>query len=173
MITEIEEAIIARLEDKGLNVAKRRVKDGSKHVKLPAVYVTTQAGDFMKETLTKYRCEISVSVAVVFKNLKSDQDQRHGVYPILMSVTSFLMLQDLGLEIRPLKPIRFRNITDEEMAEGGLTAFQLVFKTSFILTRMDEEEAFDLLRIGLSYFLQDPEDDNVVDAQDIVTLEED
>ena len=83
-----------------------------------------------------------------------------------------LMLADLGLEITPMRPSRFANITDGEMREKDTMVYQIQFFTSYVMSRADDEDVTDLLRIGLNYYLQDPEDDGVADATDLVELEE-
>lgn len=170
MITEIENAIIDRLETGGLAVRDIDVRKGAKGIIYPAVFVSTEIGNYSKVTQTKFKCEPTILVAVVFKHHASEKKRRHGIYPILEAVLLRLMLQTLGLEIKPLRPIRFRNITDRDLAEDGLLAYQFEFATSYVVEMVDDEVVEDLLKVGLEYYLQDPEDDEVKDAEDIVEL---
>lgn len=172
MITEIENAIIDKLETGGLSVRDIAIKAGSTGIVYPAVFLSTETADYKRITQAKYRCELSIVIVVIFKNFKSEKDRRHGVYPILQSVIGLLLLQDFDLDISPTIPNSFRNVTDNDLADKGLMAYQIELRTSYVIEKIDDEELFDLLRIGLEYYLQDPEDDGVMDAQDIIDLEE-
>ena len=170
MLIEIENAIIDRLETGGLSVRDIDIKKGTKGLIYPAIFVSTTAGEYKKLGQVKYKCSPSIAVVAVFKYHGKEKDRRHGIYPILEGIILRLMLQDMDLEITPLVPVRFRNVTDKALGEKGLMAYQIDFKTSFTVTRVDDEVAVDLLKIGLEYYLQDPEDDGVADAGDIIDL---
>lgn len=170
MIAEIELEILDWLGSAGLGIRNSDIKKGDS-IQYPAVFVYTETGKFSKSTMTKYRCELGVFVLIAFRDVKSEKRRRHGLYPILEGVIQGLMLNDLGLDIDPLVPKGFRNITDKEMAAGDVLAYQIDFATAFTV-KPPEETTVDLLRIGLEYYLQDPVDDEVMDAQDIVTLQE-
>jgi len=170
MLTEIENAIIDRLETGGLSVRDIDIQKGAKGLIYPAIFVSTEAGDFKNLSQVKFKCSVTVSVIAVFKSHKSEKKRRHGVYPILSGVLLRLMLQDLGLNITPLFPVRFRNVTDRRLAEKALMAYQLDFRTSFELTRVDDETSVDLLEVGLKYYLQEPVDDGEADAGDELTF---
>jgi hypothetical protein len=170
MITEIENKIITKLETGGLSVRDVSIKAGTAGIVYPAIFVSTETGDYNRITQTKYRCELTIVLVAIFKNYKSEKDRRHGVYPILQGIINLLLLQDLDLEILPIIPKNFRNVTDDTLADKGLIAYQIELNTSYIIEKTDDEEDINLLRIGLEYYLQDPEDDDVLDAQDIVEL---
>jgi hypothetical protein len=78
-----------------------------------------------------------------------------------------LLLQDLGLGIKPLIPKSWRNATSEELRKKGLIAFTLELGTSYVISKLGEEATDDLLSIGLNYYLK-PGDD-IVDASDVIT----
>lgn len=170
MIIEIENKIINKLETGGLSVRDVSIKTGTTGIIYPAVFLSTEMGGFKRITQTKYRCELTLVIVIIFKNYKSEKDRRHGVYPILQGVIDLLLLQDLDLEITPITPKSFRNVTDDALADKGLLAYQIEFETSYVIEKTYDEPDVDLLKIGLEYYLQDPEDDDVMDAQDIVDL---
>ncbi|KQC03149.1 MAG: hypothetical protein APR55_07125 [Methanolinea sp. SDB] len=172
MMIEIESAVVERLRAGGLPIRDAEIQKGTAGIVTPRVLVSIEAGDFSKISQKSYRWDVTILVSAVFKNWKSEGDRRRGLYPILEGIVSLLMLQTLGLDIQPIRPLRMQNITDDAMAEAGLFAYQISFSTSFTVNRADEEEAADLLRIGLEYYLHDPADDGISDAQDIVELEE-
>lgn len=172
MIIDIENKVITRLEDGGLSVRDVSIKSGTTGIIYPAVFLSTETGDYKRITQTKYRCELTLVIIVIFKNYKSEKDRRHGVYPILQGVIDLLLLQDLDLEILPIIPKSFRNVTDDALADKGLLAYQIELETSYVIEKTDDETTVDLLKVGLEYYLQDPEDDEVMDAQDIVELSE-
>jgi len=168
MLVNIENAIIDRLETGGLSVRDIDIKKGARGLIYPAIFVSTTAGEYKKLGQVKYKCSPTIAVVAVFKHRGGEKERRHGVYPILEGIVLRLMLQDMGLEITPLVPVRFRNVTDKALGEKGLMAYQIDFKTSFTVTRVDDEVAVDLLKVGLEYYLQDPVDDGVADAEDLI-----
>lgn len=170
MIAEIELKILDWLGSAGMGIRNTDIKkEGS--IQYPAVFVFTETGKYSRTAMNKYRCELGVFVLVAFRDVKSEKMRRHGLYPILEGVIQGLMLNSLGLDIDPLVPKSFRNITDADMQKGNVLAYQIEFATAYT-AKPPEEKTVDLLRIGLEYYLQDPADDGVMDAQDIVTLQE-
>ncbi len=167
-IAQIEDAIIQRLKDKGLQVRDIDVQKGIEGIPQPAVYVATEEGRFEKIGQITFKQSLSIVLYIVFKHLKSEKERRRGIYPIIEGIIGILMLQDMGLAIEPLKPRSFKNITDEDSDRAGLMAYQIEFETSYNIARMEDEVATDLLKIGLNYYLK-PGDD-VSDASDLVTL---
>jgi hypothetical protein len=135
------------------------------------VDVIVGGGTFTRVAQT-YKVTPQVFVIVTFQNLRSVADRRRGVYPILKAILALLIGQKLGLPIEALRPKRLDNITEEKEANEGKIVFQIEFETGFVINATEDEEAVtDLLRLGLSYYLQDPTDDNVADASDIVSRE--
>lgn len=168
MIIKIEDAIVARLKDKGLEAGEIKIQKGVEGIVKPAVYVSTEEGKFQRITDTTYKQVLGVHVYIVFKHLKNEAERRRGIYPLIQGAIGILALQKLGLKIDPLKPISLRNVTDDDLNELGLIAYQIVFETAFNIDKMSDEEATDLLTTGLSYYLQPG--DSVKDAEDTVTL---
>ncbi|MCF6246918.1 MAG: DUF1834 family protein [Desulfobacula sp.] len=170
MIAAIELKILAFLNSAGLGIRNSDIKKG-KSIEYPAVFVFTETGKFRKLTQRKYKCELGVFVLIAFRNVKSEKKRRHGLYPILEGVIQGLMLNNLELDIDPLIPQGFRNITDKDMQKSDVLAYQLEFSTAFTM-KPPEEKTTDLLAIGLEYYLQDPVDDSEMDARDEITLQE-
>jgi hypothetical protein len=167
-ITEIEDAIVAKLESRLESARKIGIQKGVEGIPQPAVYVSTESGKFKKVTMTKWRQTLTIYVDIVFKHLSNERERRKGVYAILEGVVQTLFLKTLDLAIDPIEPQSFRNTTTEDLISKGLMAFSLELETANYITELDDEEAVDLLRIGLNYYLT-PGDD-VVDASDLVTL---
>jgi len=173
-ITEIEDAILARLNDK-LDLAANglKIKRGAEGITKPALNVCIDAGDFERLTMKPtYKVKLTIYLDIVFKHLSGDEEtQRKGVAPILWAALLALIGQTLELDIKPLAPKRFRNTTTEELRGAGMIAFTLEMETTTTIDFVSDEEVVDLLSVGLSYFLQDPADDEIEDATDVVTLE--
>lgn len=172
MINEIEDAIISRLQDQMAAAAGvLDVQKGFDGIFQPAVYVSTEAGQFDKVSQGSYRQSLTIFVDMLFSHLGSERERRKGVYLIMEAALQALLLQQLGLAITPIVPKNWRNTTTSELRDKGLIGFSLELSTSFLITATSDEELVDLLRIGLEYYLQDPDDD-VVDATDLVELGE-
>jgi phage gp37-like protein len=165
-LAQIEEALVARLRDKNLSV-RDLDKETDKAVVFPAVFVSTDQGTFERAVMNAFRQTARITLTIYFKDV-SEKKRRHGVYPILEAIVGILVGQTLGLTIKPLAPIAFRNVTDQALQNDGLAAYSVTFETSYTIAQMDDEEAVALLEIGLNYLLK-PGDD-VSDATDIVTL---
>lgn len=174
MLTDIENAIVEQLNEKLTGANKVSVDEAHSNLALnvPVVDVIVGGGTFTHTTLTQYKLKTQVYVIVTFQHLRSVADRRKGVYPILQAILGLLIGQKFGLKIDALAPRRLDNITGEQEAEEGKIVFQIEFETGFVITPLSDEELVDLLTIGLNYYLQDPADDDVVDASDEVTLDQ-
>lgn len=168
MIAEIEEAVIARLKDKGLEAGEIKVQKGTDGLVKPAVFVAAEGGKFERVSNSTFKLTVDVSVYVVFKSFKNEADRRKGLHPLLEGAVGILMLQDLGLKISPLKPTAFKDFTDDRLSDLGLMACEIGFETSYYLEKMNDQAATDLLKVGLSFFLQPG--DVVQDAADTINL---
>lgn len=177
MLVEIENAVEQALAGAGLSIADvdidNQKRKQTRFFKPPAAYVSIDLGEFSKAALSKYKCSVTLFIMLVFKDTHSPKKRRHKLYPAMLGVFLLLFNKTLGLSIDPIKPARFSNITDTDMAEDNLCAYLLEFSTAFTIEAEDEESttAQDLITLSLEYFLQDPEDDGEMDAQDLITLE--
>ncbi|MEW6595653.1 MAG: phage protein Gp37 [Thermodesulfobacteriota bacterium] len=169
MLAQIEEAIVGRVKTKLAAVAGTlAVQRGAEGLPQPAVYVSTEAGRFQAVTQQSFRQELTIFVDVIFSELSSEGERRKGVYLILQGIIQTLLLQQLGLAIKPIVPTSWRNTTTEEYREQGLIVYSLELATSYVISKLDDEATVDLLTVGLNYYLK-PGDDTV-DASDTVTL---
>lgn len=169
-LAQIEDAIVALLESKLDAARKIEIQKGFEGIPQPAVYVCTEEGKFSRITQSTYKEDVTIYVDIVFKHLNKEEQRRKGIYPILAACVQLLLLQDLGLKIDPLKPQNFYNSTSEELKAIGIMAYSLRIETGFYVSRMDEQDTADLLRVGLNYYLQP--DDETVDAIDLLTVQE-
>jgi hypothetical protein len=171
LLTLIEDKIVARLNAKLTGVVKVAIDEAHSKLalNLPIVEVLVGGGTFSRIAQT-FKISLQVFVILTFQNLRSVEDRRKGVYPILESILALLINNKFGLKIDALAPKRLDNITEEKEAKEGKLVFQIEFETGFVLTAISDEAIEDLLTIGLNYYLQEPADDNVADASDEVTL---
>ena len=170
MITQIEDAIVALLKVKlTASTAGISVQKGFEGLPVPAVYVSTEAGRFEKITQSTFREHLTIYVDILFLQLSDERERRKGIYLIMDGILQTLLLQDLGLSIKPLMPESWRNTTHEEFRKKGLMAFSLEVATSYTITKQDDETVTDLLAVGLNYYLE-PGDQ--LAASDTVTLSE-
>lgn len=171
MLAQIEEALAGRIKEKlGAGAGTLDVQRGAEGIPQPAVYVSTEAGKFQAVTQKSFRQELSIFVDVIFSELSGEKQRRQGVYLILQGIIQALLLQKLDLAITPIVPAGWRNTTTEEFREKGLIVYSLELATSYVIEKLDDEAAVDLLRIGFNYYLQNPTDDGVADASDEVTI---
>lgn len=169
MLAQIEEAIVGRIRTKlGAGAGTLAVQRGAEGIPQPAVYVSTEAGRFQAITQQSFRQELTIFVDVIFSELSSDGERRKGVYLILSGIVQTLLLQKLDLAIKPIVPVGWRNTTTEEFREKGFIVYSLELATAYVVEKLDDEAAVDLLTVGLNYYLK-PGDDTA-DASDTVTL---
>lgn len=168
--TDIELAVLNKLTAKlsGIRAAANQ-KDQVGLYPGPTVSVAIFEGTFEKITQVTWKQKVTVHVLLTFKHERGEDERRKGINPILQGVVQTLMLRDLGLAMEPLKPVSFREVTDDDDYEARTIVYLVQFATSFTVTRLDDEDAVDLLRLGLNYYLK-PGDD-LVDATDLVTLQ--
>jgi len=172
MINQIEDAIVTRIKAKlGATAGKVDVQKGVEGIPQPAVYVSTEAGRFEKLTQASFKQHLTLFVDIVFSYRGAkDSERRKGIYLILEGILQALLLQDLGLTIKPLEPQSWRNTTIEELRGQGMLSFSLELSTAYPISRLDDEALVDLLTIGLNYYLT-PGDDTTV-SSDTVILQE-
>lgn len=167
-IAQIEDAILERLKSKELTVREFDVQKGVEGLVTPACYIAIDAGSFKRLSQSVFRQILTITLYIVFKHLKDEKERRRGIYPILEGVIGLLTMQTLDLDILPLTPKSFRNITDEDSFRAGLIAYQIEFETSYDVVAMSDDVAGELLKIGLNYYLKPG--DEIPDASDLVTL---
>lgn len=170
MITAIEQAVLAKVRA-SFDVRASAIQKGQAGLyAAPTVSVAIFEGTFKPEG-RGWRQAVSAVLLVTFKNIRSEEDRRKGINPIIQGMVSLLGGQDLGLGIKELTPERWKDVTDAEDEQAGEIVYTLQFGTSFLVERVDPEAATatDLLRIGLNYYLK-PGDDTV-DASDQLTLQ--
>ena len=166
MIAEIEDAIVSYLTTQ-IADARIKVMRGFEGIPQPAVHVSTEEGRFEKETNTSWKLTLTIYVDVIFKSLSTEAQRRAGLYKIMEGIVQSLLLQTLGLAIQPLEPKSFRDVTSEELLRDGFAAYTIEMSTYYHVTASPPGAAQDLLRIGLSYYLE-PED--IEEVTDVVTL---
>jgi len=156
MLDQIENAIVELLEQRGLVVkdvdlydtgdsaADRKARSAAaQKSRLPAAFVAIENGAFRKisEQLIEWRPRILVAVA--FKNFASDRKRRQGAVAIVETIVGLIALQTLGLDIEPIVPERFYNITDADLADKGIGVYQIEFSTGFETERPAPGQALD------------------------------
>jgi hypothetical protein len=171
MLNEIETNIAELLTTRLESARKVGVQRGVQGLTQPAVYVSAEAGTFERQTQWTYKHTVTVYVDIIFSSLKDQKSRRDGINLILEGALQLLLLNTLGLAIDPLKPKSWRNTTTEELDGLGLISYSLELTTSFLVEKQEEEVVTDLLTVGLTYYLQEP-DDETADAADVVNLPE-
>jgi hypothetical protein len=170
MVSEIERTILALIEDNIEAVRASGVQKDARRLLAPvAVAVAVLDGKFEKVGQASFRQDITISILVKFKNMQSEAARRNGINPIVQAIVQLLALNRLDLEIKPLVPVRFRDVTTEEKYAGGVIEYLVEFATSFSIEKQSTEIATDLLKVGLNYLLTPG--DAVADATDTITLQ--
>jgi hypothetical protein len=170
MLYEIEFATTELLKMKILEAKEIKVGPEGSTISKPSIHTACQAGLFSKVTDKSWKCDIEVNVYVLFQHFGNDDKRRQGMSRILWGVFTYLAGKKLGLDITGMQPKEFRDVTDPDIVGEGDLLYRLQFSTKAELKAESEEEAGELLAIGLQYYLQDPVDDGRADAADEITL---
>lgn len=170
MLYDIEYKTLQLLKSTILAAKELKVSTEKTALQKPSIHVACQSGAFTKEAQGTWKCEIEVNVYILFQHFGNEDKRREGMSRIIWGVFGYLAGQKLGLSITALQPKEFRDVTDPDIINEGDLFYQLKFSTKADLKAATEEEATQLLHIGLNYYLQDPEDDDQADASDQVTL---
>ena len=174
-LSDIERAVIDRLKAKGLPLVKAYdiKKEGDSIPAVPAVRNIIADGKFTPKGQKSYQVDVTLYAIIIFRHVTDEESRRKGVYPILAGVVGLLGGQTLGLDIDELTPLSFREITNAKDAESGLIVFQVPFTTHFNIEKVSDEEAADLITMGIKYYLDsaNASDPNATpDAEDRVTV---
>lgn len=140
----------------------------------PAIRNVIADGKFTPVGQRSYRVDVTLYVIIIFRQVSDEESRRKGIYPIIGGVVQLLAGQELGLKIDELTPLSFREITNATDAESGLIVFQVPFATHFSIEKVSDEQAADLVQIGINYYLDpakfDADRATPPDAEDKVTI---
>lgn len=183
VMQQLEEAIIQRLRDAGLQASSFAVSDLDdddrlRLVKLPAVNAAVTSVELTPATSgdmsKRYTMRLTVTLSVAVRNLGGEARQRAAAYALLSGILYSLMEKRLShgtpaadIGVKPLAPSGMRLAYYSTTVE----VWQFVFRTQTNAIPVDDETAAALTTIGMDYYLQEPAD-TTVDAQDIVQLEQ-
>ena len=152
MIAQIEDAIMSLLQG-AFATARVAVQKGYEGIPQPAIYIGTEEGRFIKVGMAIWRQETTIYIDIIFKSLKSEQARRQALYPMLESVIQILAGQTLGLDIHPIHPKAFRNVTTEEMLRDGFVAYSFEIETDYHINFEGPVAAQEMLNVAMSYYL--------------------
>lgn len=169
MITAIEQATLTRLTDmipalKGSGAAQ---KDSRQQLRDTTVAVAVLDGKFSPVGQAVFRNTCTVSVLLKFKNMKSEEDRRKGINPLVAAAVQILLGQKLGLAITALQPVSFRDATTEDKYEAGIIEYLLEFSTQFDIRLLEDDALGTLITIAVDYLLKPG--DATVDGSDTLT----
>lgn len=158
MITEIENALIARLRP-GMGRMTRDVTSyggeldqdiGEIARSLPAIWVTfggVSKTEPMGTSRKRFKTHGRFVVMVGDYNARSEQAGRQGgarldevgTYRMIYAVRRLLTMQSLGLNITPLLPGNVRTLFNTQLSDKALSVFALEFDTSWIETALSAD----------------------------------
>lgn len=170
MIVDIEKNACTRLAAAGLGVIEIDIGSLPTGLSKPAAHarVTDIRFGASIQNRTKQKVAVVLSVFLLFSNLKSEKDRRHGAYPLVDAIVAHLMGQKLDLDIEPLQPLRAWDVTPDEYRAAGMVAYEIDFQTGYTQFAADSDDSANLVTIALSYFLKPG--DQVADAEDDVQV---
>jgi hypothetical protein len=97
------------------------------------------------------RQSANISVVVLTEAPRSTEERHKRLYPILQGILHLLSGEDLGLDISPLTPGAFRDVSFEELSSIGAIAWQIDFSTDYTLETASKEEAEQMIELAISY----------------------
>jgi len=172
ILNDIEDAIIARLTAAGLNVIHwdDSPKLDSDQMTVVIARLLVRSGEFARLTMTRSKCTAELVIVVDFLKPAGGADQSRGTYELLLGIAQSLWNKTLDLNISPIKPVKFARDFDIQKLNGSISTYVLVFETGFTIEESTDEADVDFLTLGIKYYLQDPVDDGVEDAEDEINF---
>lgn len=137
-IGQIEDAIISELQGSALGAVCRTIavyhgeindltaKAGQLMSQLPAVYLLYAGSDFEEPANLSFDDIRTYMVVCMAKDLRGDLNLRAAIYPMLESIKSTLIGNNLGLDIEPLKPRKIEAV----MVTGIISIYSFDIETS-------------------------------------------
>jgi len=171
MLAEIEDAIIAKLKEAmpAVDYADSVSKAADLHGKI-SYALAVVSGSAEPISMTSVKQTVQISIWVVFKNFRSDSARREGIFPILEGIAQQLFRQKLGLDINPIMYSGFADVSTDEERLARIGVYQINLSTQYEIHKLDDEDAADLLSVGISYYLDGAAEPIVSGEQ--VTLQE-
>ncbi len=174
MLTDIENAIVARVSSKVSQLATARVqaKGEGPPARHPSLFVATVA-EKMRRIGNTLKCEPEILLLFKFKDLRKEEQRREGIYPILQAVRQLLFNQAMGLPIDVLTPEEWQDVTTEKARQEGFINIAMRVKTGYVVRTVDDSDLAatqDLVTVALKYYLEpDINSDGAVAAEDDLT----
>lgn len=168
MLNEIEQAALKRLTDKISGIKSSGIqKDTTGLLVNPALSAACLEGTF-ERAASSWKQTVTISILLEFKHAKGEAARRSGSNPMVEAIIQMLLNQRLGLDITRLKPLRWREVTNEDDYEEGKNKYLIQFSTSYTIEELDEDEVEELLGIAVDYLFQSGDDQ--VDAADELAI---
>lgn len=144
----------------------------------PKVNISINSGTFQRVTMNSVNKLIPIiSLFIVIHDISGEKQRRQKENQLIIGIINVLNNQKFGLPlIDELKPIDFRNVTDQAYSASGYALYELRFNCSIQVDKKEMEEGGvnilynqgELLKIVNNYYLNTPLNDGVSDMQSVV-----
>lgn len=139
----IEERIVQALKNANPNLDIQEFEFGAfptnlKHI---AINVDTAQVDAKSKSMNALEITSQITLTILVFRATDPKRRREIAFPLVYGVLKLLSFQDLGLEMKRMKPEGIRNATTEELSKAGFLAYQAKFSTSWTIKMETEEEA--------------------------------
>lgn len=137
-----------------------------------AINVSVGSGSSKRVTMKKFKQDIKIRMILVFKHLKSgdEEKRREKTLPIVQAIEGLLIDGNLGLNIGDITPKGFAYKTAPEAFKMGYIVWELSFESYHYISKISNVPIIPLERIIANYYLQDP-DNGEIDATDFINFE--
>lgn len=168
---ELEKRVLARLKDRGVAFEEFDLGYFPENLKGTAANIGVSSSGFDQTANKTIKAKAKIRILVAVKVLKAgdETERRAKSLPLCEAIIRELLLQDLGLSIDPIVPTALNYRTAPEGFREGWIVWELLFETRFSFEKIPDEET-SLNSIFVEYFLQDPSDDNIADASDLIEV---
>lgn len=170
-LTLIETAAESFFKEQFTQIRKTAVQRDMRNIfATVAITVAIVRGRFVPLGSTRFKTGVTINVLLMFSSAKDEEDRRKGINPLVLGMAKKLARKRLGLNITDILPRGFHDVTSEELWGENKIVYNLEFETTFSWS-VEDEDAPDLIGIGVEYFLE-PGDDTADAADDITITEE-
>jgi len=134
-------------------------------LKIPGINWAVTAGAFTFPGKALCQQTFTILGLVTVKNVAKESERRKVIHPVVLYVIQKTFLETIGLDIDPIRPVRWQETTSSEDMSSALMVVEIRLECKAWISKMPKTEQEELLvGIDAGYALQ-PESgsDDVID----------
>lgn len=107
---------------------------------------------------------------VITKNVAKESERRKSLHPAVQYVVQRTLFDNIGLDMEPIRPLSWREITSEEDLGNGLMKVEIRLECKAFVPKLSPTETEQLL-LGIDGSIMIKDGDDTADATDNINFE--